>query len=90
MLSRPKRPLSPRQIEYALHDVHYLQDIAEILTRRIAEMGRSEWLAGEMENWQQTVEDFEQGERWMRTAEPITSTGPTSGQCRACVGLRSA
>lgn len=63
-----KRPLSQRQLEYAVHDVYYLERLSELLLRRLAELGRESWLANEMQAWQRQVEEFEQGERWMRTS----------------------
>ncbi len=63
-----KRPLSQRQLEYAVHDVYYLERISEILLERLQKLGRETWLVGEMDIWQRSVEEFEQGERWMRTS----------------------
>lgn len=62
-----KRPLSQRQLEYAVHDVYFLERLSELLLKRLTEMGRESWLADEMQSWQRMVEQFEQGERWMRT-----------------------
>jgi ribonuclease D len=63
-----RRPLSQRQLEYAVHDVFYLERLSELLISRLEELDRREWLDGEMEAWQRQIEAFEQGERWMRTA----------------------
>jgi ribonuclease D len=63
-----KRPLSQRQLEYAVHDVYYLERLSEILLQRLTELGRQSWLDDEMQSWQRMVQDFEQGERWMRTS----------------------
>jgi ribonuclease D len=63
-----KRPLSQRQLEYAVHDVYYLERLSEMLLARLSELGRQSWLADEMQSWQQMVQEFEQGERWMRTS----------------------
>jgi ribonuclease D len=63
-----RRPLSQRQLEYAVHDVYYLEQLSELLLSRLKALGRESWLADEMEAWQRQVEEFEQGERWMRTA----------------------
>jgi ribonuclease D len=40
-----QRPLSQDMIHYALSDVHYLLDLADILRNRLAELGRTDWLA---------------------------------------------
>ena len=44
-----KRPLTERQIEYALDDVRYLPGIYETLRARLAEEGRLAWLDGDFE-----------------------------------------
>lgn len=38
-----KRPLSPRQIEYALNDVRYLREMSSILKRNLKTMDRFAW-----------------------------------------------
>ena len=43
-----QRPLSPRQIDYALSDVVHLRPVYEVLARRLEESGRAHWLAEEM------------------------------------------
>lgn len=43
-----KRPLTDRQIKYALEDVIYLRDIYRILNQRITDEGRESWIAEEM------------------------------------------
>lgn len=43
------RPLSESQIEYALDDVIYLPKMYEIITERLREKGRLEWLDAEFE-----------------------------------------
>jgi ribonuclease D len=63
-----RRPLSQRQLEYAVHDVYYLERLSELLQSRLAQLGRDSWLVDEMQAWQRLVEDFEHGERWMRTS----------------------
>jgi ribonuclease D len=63
-----KRPLSQRQLEYAVHDVYYLERLSEILLQRLQELGRESWLADEMLAWQEQIRDFEHGERWTRTS----------------------
>ena len=48
-----KRPLTQAQIEYAADDVIYLCKIYEIMLQKLAELGRSDWLASdfaELEN----------------------------------------
>lgn len=44
-----RRPLSPKQIKYALDDVIYLRDVYEKLSTRLKVQGREEWVFEEME-----------------------------------------
>ncbi len=44
-----RRPLSERQIEYALADVTHLRDVYQALSARLAEQSRTEWVREEME-----------------------------------------
>ena len=39
-----RRPLSPTQLEYAAHDVAWLPQLHDALTRKLVELGRLEWL----------------------------------------------
>jgi ribonuclease D len=44
-----RRPLSERQIEYAIADVTHLRDVYQALSARLAEQERTEWVREEME-----------------------------------------
>ena len=44
-----RRPLSDRQIEYALADVTYLRDVYQALSQRLAEQNLTDWVREEME-----------------------------------------
>lgn len=44
-----RRPLSDRQIEYALADVTHLRQVYQALSQRLAEQNRTEWVREEME-----------------------------------------
>jgi ribonuclease D len=44
-----RRPLSERQIEYALADVTHLRDVYQALSKRLAEQKRTDWVREEME-----------------------------------------
>ncbi len=44
-----RRPLTPRQTEYALADVTHLRDVYLALSARLEEQGRTEWVREEME-----------------------------------------
>jgi ribonuclease D len=63
-----RRPLSTRQIEYALQDVIYLEEMADLLADRVGERGRQQWLEEDVENWQGLLEDYDQQERWDRVS----------------------
>jgi ribonuclease D len=43
-----RRPLSSRQIEYALADVTYLRDVYQALSERLEKQGRADWVREEM------------------------------------------
>lgn len=45
-----KRPLTQRQLDYALDDVIHLRKVFEKLERQIEEDGRTQWIAEEMED----------------------------------------
>ncbi|MCU0979324.1 MAG: ribonuclease D [Pirellulaceae bacterium] len=61
-----RRPLSHRQLEYALQDVVHLEPIRDVLRQRLAALGRTDWLAAELEDWQADVETAEFQDRWRR------------------------
>jgi ribonuclease D len=61
-----RRPLTQRQLEYALLDVVDLPAIRESLHRRLDRLGRLDWLASELAEWQDDLEQLEAGEKWQR------------------------
>lgn len=63
-----KRPLTPRQIEYALQDVIYLQPLYQKLTEKLEHHRRGDWLDQEMDRWQSMIEDSESRENWRRVS----------------------
>lgn len=44
-----RRPLTQKQFDYALSDVTHLRDVYHHLKKRLADQGRSDWVAEEME-----------------------------------------
>jgi len=52
-----KRPLSPKMVEYALNDVHYLLDMGDIIVSALKEKGRYEWFEESCEAARQKVLD---------------------------------
>ncbi len=63
-----RRPLSKRQIQYALDDVRYLKEIRDTLGQRLEELGRTEWLTSEMQRWQDAVVESRSDGRWRRVS----------------------
>jgi ribonuclease D len=63
-----RRPLSDRQIQYALDDVRYLAAIRDKLHARLEQLNRLGWLEEEMAVWQGEVEQAMSQERWRRVS----------------------
>jgi ribonuclease D len=63
-----RRPLSDRQLQYALDDVRYLPAIRDRIKARLEELGRTPWLEEEMATWQGEVEQSLSQERWRRVS----------------------
>lgn len=60
------RPLSSRQIQYALQDVEHLLALHAKLLKQLDELNRLDWMRVEMGRWQQQVEQAESEDRWQR------------------------
>lgn len=63
-----RRPLSKRQIEYALTDVLYLIPLRNLLYKRLEELHRISWIEEEMATFQEEVERSLSHERWHRVS----------------------
>jgi len=63
-----RRPLFDRQIDYALQDVVYLEQIRDILMERLESLGRVAWLDDELDRWQSHIEAAEVRERWQNVS----------------------
>jgi ribonuclease D len=72
-----RRPLTQRQLEYALLDVLDLEAIRNVLHERLSKLGRLHWLGTELDAWQRDLVEFETGERWRRLSG-ISSLSPRS------------
>ena len=59
-----RRPLSKRQLDYAVQDVADLQQLAATLQLRTAELGRTSWTETEMREWQTKIELETGSEAW--------------------------
>ncbi len=63
-----QRPLTERQLEYALQDVVHLPALQDALQKELERLGRPSWLQDEMEAWQQELVESETRERWRRVS----------------------
>jgi len=63
-----RRPLSQRQIEYALDDARYLRPLRDKLHATLMQLERFDWLEEEMKTWQDAVERHLSGGRWRRVS----------------------
>ena len=61
-----RRPLSKRQVEYALGDARYLQPLRDKIHAKLRELGRLEWLEEEMAAALEAIERSLSHERWRR------------------------
>lgn len=60
------RPLSPRQIQYALQDVEHLLPMHGQLRRSLEKRGRLAWYEDEIERWQGQLEQSDAMPTWLR------------------------
>lgn len=63
-----RRPLSQRQIQYALDDVRHLAALRDKLHGALTRLGRLEWMEEEMGAWKQEIERALGEERWRRVS----------------------
>lgn len=63
-----RRPLSDRQIDYALDDVRHLHALRDRLHERLAQLGRLEWLETEIAAWFESVVASRDENRWRRVS----------------------
>lgn len=63
-----RRPLSERQIRYAVDDVRHLVALRNAIAARLDELGRREWLREEMGVWQEEVQHALAHDRWRRVS----------------------
>ncbi|MBX7167864.1 MAG: HRDC domain-containing protein [Pirellulales bacterium] len=70
-----RRPLTERQLEYALDDVRYLAALRDTIGRRLEKLSRASWLADEMIRWQNDVEASRNHDRWRKVAGSSNLSG---------------
>jgi ribonuclease D len=63
-----RRPLSKRQIEYAVNDARFLQPLRDAIHAKLSELGRLGWLEDEMEAWRREILHSLSQERWRRVS----------------------
>jgi ribonuclease D len=61
-----RRPLSSAQVDYALDDVRYLLDLADMLAADLKELGRMQWAREELEEFVSEIARRADEERWRR------------------------
>jgi ribonuclease D len=61
-----RRPLSVSQLRYALDDVRYLLDLADLLSAQLAEWGRTSWAESEFAEFVAAIQNRVEEERWRR------------------------
>ncbi|MDR2755358.1 MAG: HRDC domain-containing protein [Planctomycetaceae bacterium] len=69
------RPLTTQQIEYALGDVSYLEQLSQTLQKHLAEKNRIDWYSNEMKRIKQYLQNSFETPRW-RSLPKISSLKP--------------
>ncbi len=63
-----RRPLSSRQMNYAVQDVVYLERMRNVLLEQLTQLGRVDWLIQETNIWMNHLERTETEPQWRRVA----------------------
>lgn len=63
-----RRPLSKRQIDYALSDVTHLKGLFDVVSSNLNKLNRMAWFEEEMDIWQTSLEKTENEPQWQRVA----------------------
>ena len=63
-----RRPLSKRQIDYALSDVTHLKGLFDVVSTNLNNLDRMSWFEAEMDVWQTSLEKTENEPQWERVA----------------------
>ena len=75
------RPLTGRQIAYALEDVKHLQALHDKLRGKLTSLRREGWFAAEMADWQVQAIASRDGERWRK----VSGAASLNARCQAIV-----
>lgn len=76
-----RRPLSDRQIDYALEDVRHLAAMRDKLHRRLVELGRLHWFENETATFINDIDESRRRERWRK----VSGSSGLSGRSQAIV-----
>ena len=63
-----QRPLTDRQIDYALLDVHHLPALRDRIHQELKKLGRDEWFQQEISDWKAELVEAESREKWRRVS----------------------
>ena len=63
-----RRPLTDRQMSYALQDVVHLYPLYKKIDAKLKKLGRSDWIVGEMNSWQSDLEKSVDESQWHRVS----------------------
>jgi len=63
-----RRPLTDRQMAYALQDVTHLTGLHKKLDKKLDKLGRREWMADEMNLWQDNLQRTVDEPQWQRVS----------------------
>ena len=72
-----RRPLSDRQLNYAVHDVTFLFPIYEKLGKSLDKLERRPWLEDEIQCWLSQIQQNDEQQAWWRTSG-ISNLAPRS------------
>jgi ribonuclease D len=61
-----RRPLSPAQVDYALDDVRYLLELADVFAASLRDLGRTAWAEEEFEEFIASIAQRADEDRWRR------------------------
>ncbi|MDG2408953.1 MAG: ribonuclease D [Pirellulales bacterium] len=63
-----KRPLSKKQLEYAMGDVIYLERMEQKISEKLGKLDRLSWLEEEMQSWLVQVHESHDRKKWRRVS----------------------
>jgi len=63
-----KRPLSDRQLQYAINDIVYLKPMRDQIRQKLVELKRLDWLDAELTRWVEGIRAAQDGDRWRRVS----------------------